>query len=228
MCRRNKPRKWLETATVGEWHRNEMVRETHWEPAFDMKRDCVVFRRTTSGGRQRKWRTLLWILWCGARILSCTKSHFLQWLVVYAAEGTPVWTCLSWKKSLHLQSHSLSTVSSNKSSGYLVHMGGNHGVPVLPSTSIVSHGLCLKYIFQACIQVLPKHLLFLDTQKKSHSLFYSSCQKSSSCIDYILLLSFKAATVAQMFFSCGFSGLALLPPSCINNKDLCDPIGSPM
>lgn len=135
---------------------------------------------------------------------------------------------VSLGKRASTSSHSLSAVSSNKSSGYLVHMGGNHRVPVLPSMSIVSHGLCLKYIFQACIQMLPKHLLFLDTQKKSHSLFYSSCHKSSSCIDYILLLSFKAATVAQMFFSCGFSGLDLLPPSCINNKELCDPIGSPM
>lgn len=94
---------------------------------------------------------------------SCTKSPFLQWLMVCTVDDTPVWTCLSWKKeppppksqSLH-----------NAISRYLVHMGGNHGVPLLPNMSIVSRGLCLKYFPGLYSYITQTPSLFRHSEKK--------------------------------------------------------------
>ena len=127
-------------------------------------------------------------------------------------------------KSPHLQSHSLSTMSSNKSSGYLVHMGGNHGVPLLPNMSIVSQGLCLKYFpgLYSCVTQTPS--LFRHSKKKPFPCLF---QLSEVIFIHWLYPSFifqnsnGGPNVLLVWF------LALLPPSCIYN-DLCDPNGSPM
>lgn len=108
------------------------------------------------------------------------------------------------KKSPHLQSHSLPTMSSNKSSGYLVHMGGNHGVPLFPNMSIVIQGLCLKYFpgLYSCITQTPS--LFRHSERKPFPYLFQLSEVIFIHWLYPFFLSFKTATMAQMFFLYGF------------------------